>query len=188
MTHREWPNREEWATHRRAFYGDMLVDLPRTLADYSTPEEVNAATAALKVLYTQEGYKMRAAKREAGPLASQPGESERAYFDRYWAMSEPEKDTALRWTEHQINRKEIRKALSAFQDGIIPYTGTHMPAARATFAAIEARYDAANRASHDAQIHKIETTPIDDKAWEAELCRRAALEQELASDLVVKAA
>jgi len=53
----------------------------------------------------------------------------------------------------------------------VGYTGID-----AAMAPIWSRYDAAYRAEYDARQRDIESTPIDDEAWERELRRRERIE------------
>jgi len=63
-------SRDEWAKHVRTPYGDLFDHLPqsRAMADYATPDQIAAAIAALKRLYSDEGRNLQVAKRDAGPL------------------------------------------------------------------------------------------------------------------------
>jgi hypothetical protein len=172
-----WPDREEWAKQQRTFYGDMAEDLrvSRKLADYASPEETAALTAALKALWLAQGRKLRAAKQSVGPLLRQPGESQRDHYTRIRALPEAEQRTAYQWRYVQSDRHETNEALQAATQGWLPEHQLHGDA-KLILAPIQARYDAAWEAAFKQLQHQVESRSVDDAAWEKELKRRAWVE------------
>jgi hypothetical protein len=178
-TRYNWPTREEWKKQQRTPYYDLFEDLPvsKELKNYATPEEIAAAVAELKEIYRVEGCKMRDAKRLAGPLAQQPGETGRDYCGRVLAMADAEQQIAHEVGLHREVRRVINKTLRTMGEGYLPSGGWIPEETRAPLATIKARYDAALKAAEEVRPREIEATPIDDAAWEEELRRRASIEK-----------
>ena len=90
-TNRNWPSRS------------------RELSLYASPEEIAAAIAALRMIWSDYGRQMKIAAKEAGPLARWPRENIYLYDRRFWAMSETEQELA-----HRVDRwREKRQADTA---------------------------------------------------------------------------
>jgi hypothetical protein len=175
----KWPDREGWAKHRRAPYGDRFdaLGVSLELADYATPEEVEAIVVALKALYTDEGRKLREGKTIVPLLIRQPGETNRHHTRRWCAMTESERGMLdEKVTEHEDNRQQINLALKQIGEGRLPDYRIIVKCVLAPFATLMARYKAAYDAAWVVREQEILATPIDDEAWEQELRHREEID------------
>jgi hypothetical protein len=83
-------------------------------------------------------------------------------------MTEAERDLMKPIGLCQQHRQEINKALKDLRKGHIPWDGWRTPQLP-ELETIQARRRVAVDAARDELRRKIEATPIDDEAWEAEL-------------------
>lgn len=149
------------------------LHISNALADYTTSfREIDDTIAAMKAVYVDEGRKMAAAKREAGALLCQP--KERSYFTRLHAMTREQQDLITSIWRHQQQRKDIKKAVLAMEEGYVPGT-LHWPVeAVAILAQINARYDAAWKAAVAAVEERLKAKALLDSTWEDECQRRVS--------------
>ena len=176
-----WPSREQWARARQLPYWDNETGCPfadkysHRLSDYATAEEIAALIEALKELYRKLGRDLKTERLRAAK--QQSGESDRAHFQRFQATPEAERAAFFEATEARRGRSDINGALKEIRDDKIPGRWRNREkAVEELVAPFVARYAAAHNAAHEVWKQERLQTPVDDAAWEEELCRRADLE------------
>lgn len=151
-----WPTREEWARDQRDpcsqdhefdWHSDGYPS--DQLASYATPAEAAAAIAELRQAWLAKGREMRALDRRKTP----------AYL------------------ELRRQRRSFNAAIADLRQGMLPRMTTDMrislDAVRLPIIeTLRQRYITAYERGHAAWKQRIEQTPIDDAAWQAELERR----------------
>ena len=120
---RNWPTREAWAKERRTPHDGGHPYIPsRELSLYASPEEIAAAIAALRMIWSEYGRHMKIASREAGPLARWPRENSYAYDNRFLAMSETERELAHRVDRWRDKRSSWRsRTVAALRHQSLPW-------------------------------------------------------------------
>jgi hypothetical protein len=131
-----WPSREQWAIEHRTFYNDDDIRVSAKAADYASPEEIAAAIAEAKALWTEMGRQVKA----AGPPITQA-----EWNRRYRAcQSREERDQhcdspeylrlRLSYERSRLNRDIIKKLVAGF----VPDSGfrTNGATASSLFAAV----------------------------------------------------
>jgi hypothetical protein len=112
-----------------------------------------------------------------GPLAQQPGETDRTYTRRWLQMSGPDRERVSAAHPHQDCRRAVNLAVKSLRLGEVPpHWRVHSERVRAVLAPIQGRYEAAQAVAVETKRQEIAATPIDDAAWEAELRRRADID------------
>ena len=147
-----WPSREEWASERRAPYYERFPALSNSLAEYATPEEIAVLKAALRQRWEQLGRKIR-------------------------ELSGKEPIDVI--CNLKSDRSSMRWALALVAHGELPRQSMTFSEAEDILAPFHERYEAAKFKLREQALREIERTPIDDNAWNAELCRRAKIEASL---------
>ena len=127
-TNRNWPSRS------------------RELSLYASPEEIAAAIAALRMIWSDCGRQMKIAAKEAGPLARWPRENTYLYDRRFWAMSETEQELAHRVDRWRDKRQAVKLAIKALREGFVPEWSVLLPPPPSPLVAIIGRYDDAVKA------------------------------------------
>jgi hypothetical protein len=179
-----WCSRDEWAERTRSVYSDMTEGMdfgPSAVSSYASPEEIEQAIFELQCQWSRCGFEMRIAKKKAGPLAQQPGETGIAYYQRYCTMSEAEQDLSYAPERLRAERKAINKVIRGLRDDELVseasqgiYRGI-MECSEALIV-IRDRWDVLFKQDYDKFVEMIANRPIDDAAWEEELQRRRDLE------------
>jgi hypothetical protein len=171
-----WSSREEWAQRVRTVYADDGLRFgPSTLSSYASADEIEQAIFELKCEWSRCGLQMRKAKKAAGPLAQQPGETPIAYVQRYYTMSEAEQDLSQQVEDFRRERKVINKVIRGLRDDEL-ISEAHNLDRSATLTALKERWRVLWKQRHDEYVEMIANTPIDDAAWEEELQRRREIE------------
>jgi hypothetical protein len=180
MTPITWPSREEWAKQRRTPYGDMFEHLDLD-GPFSSPAEIDALITALKAFRKAEGRRLRSLN--ASHLMKQPGEGLLAHYERTQAFSEAEKELWSQANWCKWDRRECNASIKALVSGnlpkwldalrTLPEWILKQKEAAPICQRILDRLNGAYQAARDKREKEILTTPIDDKAWEAELKYRA---------------
>jgi hypothetical protein len=175
-TNRNWPSREAWAKERRTpHFDEGHPYIPsRELSLYASPEEIAAAIAALRMIWSDYGRQMKIASKEAGPLARRPHENTYAYDRRFWAMRETEQELAHRVDRWRDRRQAVSLAIRMLRQGLVPEWSLILAPPPSPLATIIARFDAAATAGNKRYAAKVKALPIDDAAWAEELKRRRA--------------
>jgi len=145
-----WPSREKWAKDRHTPYYDRFPGTSNSLAEYATPEEIAALKADLRKRWKQLGSKMRELSGNGASDVILNLKSDRS---------------SMQWALALIAHGELPRHLKTFSE------------AEDILAPFHERYEAAKSKLHECISREIERTPIDDKAWNAELHRRAKVEQ-----------
>jgi hypothetical protein len=143
------PSREEWACERRVPYYERFPALSISLAEYATQEEIAALKAALRRRWEQLGRKIREL-------------SGREAIDVICNLKSDR--SSMQWT------------LALVAQGKLPRHSEIFSEAEDTLAPFRKRYEAAKSKLREYTLREIERTPIDDNAWNAELCRRAKVD------------
>ena len=120
-TNRNWPSRS------------------RELSLYASPEEIAAAIAALRMIWSDYGRQMKIAAKEAGPLARWPRENTYLYDRRFWAMSETEQELAHRVDRWRDKRQAVKLAIKALREGFVPVASSTTITARRNHRALRRR-------------------------------------------------
>jgi hypothetical protein len=183
-----WLSREQWAIEHRTFYNDDDIRVSAKAADYASPEEIAAAIAEAKALWTEMGRQVKA----AGPAIT-PAEWNRRYHacrsreERNQLYDSPEYSRLQLSRERSKLNLDIVKKLVA---GFVPDNGFRTNGATAIVslcggkdytdklpkaATICHRQYAARQAAIEAKEAEYAARPVDDVAWEAELKRRASM-------------
>jgi hypothetical protein len=176
-----WPTREQWAEQQRCTYwnwadtGCPFSDkFGHRLSDYATPEEIAALILAVENIWRELGRRMKQAKRVAGPLCQQPGETRTACGRRWHALPDGEdKDLAAEPDYLRLTRQEVNLALAELRKDNFP--PRHIPypeAVRILIAPFKNRYEIAFQAAEEEWAQQKAAVPIDDRAWQQELDRR----------------
>jgi hypothetical protein len=145
-----WVSREEWAKDRRVPYCDRFPSPSNSLAEYATPKEIAVLNSDLRKRWKQLGSKMREVSGDGAGEAKGNLKSDRS---------------CIQWALVLIARGELPCHFSAFSE------------AEEILAPFHERYESAKSELHACTLREIARTPIDDKAWSAELHRRAKVEQ-----------
>ena len=147
---RNWPTREAWAKERRTPHDGGHPYIPsRELSLYASPEEIAAAIAALRMIWSEYGRHMKIASREAGPLARWPRENSYAYDNRFLAMSETERELAHRVDRWRDKRQAVKLAIKALREGFVPEWSVLLRSPPSPLVAIIGRYDDAVKAGDE---------------------------------------
>ena len=113
-----WPR----ATHRSAMaQSPHPYTASTTLSLYANPEEVEAAIAALKNLWSDYGREMKQATTKAASLVRRPDESAPDYIHRYYAMNEQDQCIAITPENFRYRRREIYDDIKRLRDNKVPW-------------------------------------------------------------------
>ena len=126
----------------------MLPDPSSSLADYATRDEIAALKIALRERWKLLGKRMR----DLGKC-----------------------DLAAH--EIRANRKSINRGLNLIEEGELPIQVDDYSGAKDILSPFHAQYHAARDVLWKRKELEVAKTPINDEAWEAELKRRARVDQ-----------
>ncbi len=157
-----YPSREQWV--RQGFGCDCdNVHVSVAIVDYATPEEIAAATEALKRLHTEEGRKMKAAT-------------------GWHVMQHRNGRQRIREALKEIGKGHVPDGamFAGTVAALWHRLGINEPGSLQVLADIGARYDAAHEAAWDAEKRRVVEYRSTDAAWQEELDRRASVERWLA--------
>ena len=181
-----WPSREQWAKNRRTWYGDDPNPLAQRnrASDFASAAEIEQAISELKAHWKLLGRQMTEAKRFAGKLLQQPGETSYEYITRWLEMPKAAQDLAIQPDHLRRDRAAIHFTIRELgdRDGRLHWRVHNVvvmePSPSPTLCRIWSRYEDALDDANKAFAEQIAQTPIDDAAWEEELERRAEFEAE----------
>lgn len=170
----EWPVREEWALRRRTFNAAYThnVGVSQRASAYGSSAEIAAAIAELDAILRDLGRRLRDANRSAGALAQRSGEREDTYTARWLEMSAEERQLggAVYWL--QADRRCTRKVLNELcNDWLLIHPRWFGPDP-AAFRLLLDRYWQVEATAFNELRQQVESQPVDDQAWTAELRRR----------------
>jgi hypothetical protein len=136
----------------RTPYYDRFPSPSNSLAEYATAEEIDALKADLRKRWKQLGSKMRELSGKGAIDVICNLKSDRS---------------SMQWALPLVGQGELPRHSKTFSE------------AEDILAPFHARYEAAKSKLRECTLREIERTPIDDSAWNAELCRRAKVEASL---------
>jgi hypothetical protein len=186
----QWPSRERWAEMQQRPYWSEGERCPyddnysHQLSDYATPEEIVTLIARLKKRYRELGREMKTVKPHASIRAK--GETSAAWYYQLRTLPQAVQEATNKLHALQRERSDINDLLKRIHDYAIPDRTRHsdyVPGkAGELVAPFVARYGAAFKAARDAYFKEYAAkAQIDDAAWEKELQRRTAIEQQYQS-------
>jgi hypothetical protein len=188
-----WPSREEWTHRLQHPYWDCETGYPwkdrfgHKLSDYATPEEVAVLTTALKDLYRELGSELRAANLRINPShRQQRGEGQKVWYQRFKLLPAQDREAFHAAGELERERSQVNDLLAKIRDDAIPNQTRHtnwvFGRAKPLVTPFAERYEAANKAALEQWKQECLQRPVDDAAWEEELCRRKRIEDRDADD------
>ena len=183
----KWPSREEWAKQHRSLPCEYELRVSERAGTYASQEEIAAALAEAKALWTDMGRQVKA----AGPsisdkewneryLAASPARQNSGSWDELNSlMDSPErKRIELRHDRSELNRDVIKP----LAEGWLPINHHYYPrsadfglARLPKLKELLARREAAWAAAHEALKAEYAARPVDDAAWEQEQQRRRSV-------------
>jgi hypothetical protein len=176
LTQYNWPSREEWAIRKRTAYDDDAPSVSDAVAHYASPAEIEQVIADLKARWKECGREMTTAKKAAGSLAKQPTETEIAYVQRYYTMTEAEQDLSQRPEDFRRERKLINEVIRKLRDGELCWRAQKVSSVSPTLCTILDRRHAEGKRIFNEWAARVANTPIDDAAWEQQLEWRKEME------------